>query len=44
MLIIVELTDRQTCDFCWPIDILTKFDSQKNSTLPAINTGDFHLA
>jgi len=43
LLIIVELTDRQTCDFCWPIDILTKFDS-KTSTLRAMNTGDFPLA
>jgi len=28
-MIIVELTDRQTYDFCLPTDILTKFDSKK---------------
>jgi len=39
-LISVELTDRQTCDFCRLIDILTKFDC-KNSTLPPIDIGDF---
>jgi len=29
LLITVEVTDRQTCEFFWPIEILTKFDSKK---------------